>query len=153
MSDADPTTPSRRRAVLKLVLVTLASTALALTIATKPLTAPLPNTLRMADMTWVEVRSAVAQGYTRVVVPTGGGGLLAAVLNRVEMYNNSAHGLGVAGNGTVYIKDVVTESVSANNGMAGFVVSAPGGGLPSKLSIVRSVAFSNGTRGRSMLVG
>jgi creatinine amidohydrolase len=72
MSDADPTTPSRRRSVLKLALVALASGALALTIATEPLTAPLPNTLKMADMTWVEVRSAVAQGYTRVIVPSGG---------------------------------------------------------------------------------
>jgi len=72
MSDAELTSPSRRRTVLKLALVALASGALALTIATKPLTAPLPNTLRMADMTWVEVRSAVAQGYTRVIVPSGG---------------------------------------------------------------------------------
>src|SRR6266545_1211408 len=38
----------------------------------RPLTAPLPNTLRMTDMTWVEVRSAIAQGYTRVIVPSGG---------------------------------------------------------------------------------
>jgi creatinine amidohydrolase len=73
MFDVDrPATAPRRRAVLKLVLVALASGALALTIATKPLTAPLPNTLRMADMTWVEVRSAIAQGYTRVIVPSGG---------------------------------------------------------------------------------
>ncbi len=73
MSDADRSaTAPRRRAVLKLALVALASGALALTIATKPLTAPLPNTLKMADMTWVEVRSAIAQGYTRVIVPSGG---------------------------------------------------------------------------------
>ena len=72
MSHADPNTPSQRRTVLKLALVALASAAMALTIATKPLTAPLPNTLRMADMTWVEVRSAIAQGYTRVIVPSGG---------------------------------------------------------------------------------
>jgi len=70
MTDAD--TPLRRRTVLKLALVAVASGALALTIASQPLTAPLPNTLRMADMTWVEVRSAVAQGYTRVIVPSGG---------------------------------------------------------------------------------
>jgi creatinine amidohydrolase len=74
MSDADrsATAPARRRAVLKLALVALASGALALTIATKPLTAPLPNTLKMTDMTWVEVRSAIAQGYSRVIVPSGG---------------------------------------------------------------------------------
>src|SRR5215475_930154 len=72
MSDAEPAIAPRRRAVLKLALVAVASGALALTIASQPLTAPLPNTLRMADMTWVEVRSAVAQGYTRVIVPSGG---------------------------------------------------------------------------------
>ncbi len=73
MSDADcSATVPRRRAVLKLALVALASGALALTIASQPLTAPLPNTLKMADMTWVEVRSAIAQGYTRVIVPSGG---------------------------------------------------------------------------------
>jgi creatinine amidohydrolase len=73
MSDADHSaTAPRRRAVLKLALVALASAALALTIASQPLTAPLPNTLRMADMTWVEVRSAITQGYTRVIVPSGG---------------------------------------------------------------------------------
>jgi len=73
MSDADHSAAApRRRAVLKLALVAVASGALALTIASQPLTAPLPNTLRMADMTWVEVRSAIAQGYTRVIVPSGG---------------------------------------------------------------------------------
>ena len=73
MSNADRSaTAPRRRAVLKLALVALASGALALTIASQPLTAPLPNTLKMADMTWVEVRSAIAQGYTRVIVPSGG---------------------------------------------------------------------------------
>jgi creatinine amidohydrolase len=70
MSDVNAT--PRRRAVLKLALVALASSVLALAIATKPLTAPLPNTLKMSDMTWVEVRSAIAQGYTRVIVPSGG---------------------------------------------------------------------------------
>src|SRR6267378_1085164 len=65
MSEADPaSTSSRRRAVLKLALVAA--------IASRPLTAPLPNTLKMSDMTWVEVRSAIAQGYSRVIVPSGG---------------------------------------------------------------------------------
>jgi len=74
MADADHsvTAPARRHAVLKLALVALVSGALALTISSKPLTAPLPNTLKIADMTWVEVRSAIAQGYTRVIVPSGG---------------------------------------------------------------------------------
>jgi creatinine amidohydrolase len=67
----DPT-PPRRNALLRLALVAAVSSVMALAIATEPLTAPLPNTLRMADMTWVEVRSAIAQGYTRVIVPSGG---------------------------------------------------------------------------------
>jgi creatinine amidohydrolase/Fe(II)-dependent formamide hydrolase-like protein len=58
--------------LLKLALVAVASATLALTIVTRPLTAPLPNTLKMTDMTWVEVRSAIAQGHTRVIVPSGG---------------------------------------------------------------------------------
>ncbi len=36
------------------------------------LTAPLANTVEMADMTWVQVRGAVARGYTVAIVPTGG---------------------------------------------------------------------------------
>jgi len=76
MSDADDPMPpgarARRSAVLKLAIVALASSALALTIVSRPLTAPLPNTLKLADMTWVEVRSAIAQGYSRVIVPSGG---------------------------------------------------------------------------------
>jgi creatinine amidohydrolase/Fe(II)-dependent formamide hydrolase-like protein len=68
---SDPT-PPRRHALLRFALVAAVSSVLALTIASRPLTAPLPGTLRMADMTWVEVRSAIAQGYTRVIVPSGG---------------------------------------------------------------------------------
>jgi creatinine amidohydrolase len=72
MSDADPATPLRRHTLLRLALVAAVSSVLALAIATEPLTAPLPNTLKMSDMTWVEVRSAIAQGYTHVIVPSGG---------------------------------------------------------------------------------
>lgn len=56
--------------------------ALALTVSTgaifllppsrQPLTAPLSATVEMKDMTWVEVRSAIADGHTAVIVPTGG---------------------------------------------------------------------------------
>jgi creatinine amidohydrolase/Fe(II)-dependent formamide hydrolase-like protein len=38
----------------------------------RPLTAPLPNTVHIADMTWVEVRAALEQGFTTVIVPSGG---------------------------------------------------------------------------------
>jgi creatinine amidohydrolase/Fe(II)-dependent formamide hydrolase-like protein len=36
------------------------------------LTAPVPDTAEMADMTWVEVRSAIEHGFTVAIVPTGG---------------------------------------------------------------------------------
>ena len=36
------------------------------------LTAPMPDTVDMVDMTWVEVRSAIEHGYTVAIVPTGG---------------------------------------------------------------------------------
>lgn len=32
----------------------------------------MPNTVEMIDMTWVEVRSAIEQGYSTVIVPSGG---------------------------------------------------------------------------------
>src|SRR5690349_7201846 len=34
--------------------------------------APLPTTVAVEDMTWTEVRDALANGYTTVIVPTGG---------------------------------------------------------------------------------
>ncbi len=38
----------------------------------RPLTAPMPDTTEIADMTWVEVRKAIEQGYDTVLVPSGG---------------------------------------------------------------------------------
>src|SRR5690349_6288684 len=58
--------------VLRVFAVLALGGALVLVLADRPLTAPLPNTLKMADMTWVEVRSAIDHGYTRVIVPSGG---------------------------------------------------------------------------------
>jgi creatinine amidohydrolase len=55
-----------------LALSGIAGLAIALMIAQRPLTAPLPDTIEIADMTWVEVRSAIARGYTTVIVPSGG---------------------------------------------------------------------------------
>jgi creatinine amidohydrolase len=46
--------------------------AIAIVVTQRPLTAPMPDTLLLADMTWVEVRSAVERGYTTVIVPSGG---------------------------------------------------------------------------------
>jgi creatinine amidohydrolase len=70
-----PTTPSRpphRYSLRKLALAGVAGVAIALAFAQRPLTAPLPDTVEIADMTWVEVRSAIARGYTTVIVPSGG---------------------------------------------------------------------------------
>jgi creatinine amidohydrolase len=56
----------------KLVLSALGGIAIAIFAVSRPLTAPLPNTIHMADMTWPEVRAAIAHGYTTVIVPSGG---------------------------------------------------------------------------------
>src|SRR5712671_4509678 len=73
-----PATPSllpRRYSPRKLALAGVAGAAIAFAVApplTARLTAPLPDTVEVADMTWVEVRSAIARGYTTVIVPSGG---------------------------------------------------------------------------------
>jgi creatinine amidohydrolase len=67
-----PTKPARGSTATKVVLAGVAGLMLALILVQQPLTAPLPNTLQIADMTWVEVRSAIARGYTTVIVPSGG---------------------------------------------------------------------------------
>jgi len=46
--------------------------ALDIAFSRSTLTAPMPDTVDMADMTWVEVRSAIERGYTVAIVPTGG---------------------------------------------------------------------------------
>jgi creatinine amidohydrolase len=64
--------PPRRFSLYKLAFAGIAGLAIALAISQRPLTAPLPDTIEIADMTWVEVRSAIARGYTTVIVPSGG---------------------------------------------------------------------------------
>jgi creatinine amidohydrolase/Fe(II)-dependent formamide hydrolase-like protein len=64
--------PGRRLSLVKLALSVLAGSAIAIAVVNRPLTAPLPNTLAIADMTWPEVRSAIDHGYTTVIVPSGG---------------------------------------------------------------------------------
>jgi creatinine amidohydrolase len=63
---------ARRLSPAKLAISVIAGAAIAAAVAERPLTAPLPSTVRIADMTWVEVRSAIEAGYTRVIVPSGG---------------------------------------------------------------------------------
>jgi creatinine amidohydrolase len=69
-----PETHSRFRRfwALKLALSAIVGLAIALAVVQRPLTAPLPDTVEIADMTWVEVRSAISRGYTTVIVPSGG---------------------------------------------------------------------------------
>lgn len=57
---------------LALSLTVVGVAGIAMAFPQKPLSAPLPETAEMADMTWVEVRSAIANGYTVAIVPTGG---------------------------------------------------------------------------------
>jgi creatinine amidohydrolase len=57
---------------LTVVLGVLAVAVLATAFSQRTLTAPMPDTVEMADMTWVEVRSAIERGYTVAIVPTGG---------------------------------------------------------------------------------
>ncbi len=62
----------QRRDALKLGISVVAGVAIALLFVTRPLTAALPTTIELADMTWVEVQTALAEGYTTVIVPAGG---------------------------------------------------------------------------------
>jgi creatinine amidohydrolase len=56
----------------KLTLSVFAGLGLAAAFVQRPLTAPLPDTVQIADMTWIEVKTALDRGYTTVIVPSGG---------------------------------------------------------------------------------
>ena len=58
--------------LLKLAGAVVAGLAVTFLVMNRPLTAPLPNTIQIADMTWVEVRAALDKGFTTVIVPSGG---------------------------------------------------------------------------------
>ncbi len=57
---------------LRAVLVASLAAAGALAFVSRPLTAPVPATVEMADMTWIEVRDAIRRGVDTVIVPSGG---------------------------------------------------------------------------------
>ena len=68
---------SRRTFRLPTLLRKLALGALTLLVAAgvaieRPLTAPLSPKVEIADLTWVEVRTAIEHGFTTVIVPSGG---------------------------------------------------------------------------------
>lgn len=65
-------TPRRKVSWRTVALGALVVVGLAIVFPQSTLTAPIPDTIEMADMTWVEVRSAIEHGYTVAIVPTGG---------------------------------------------------------------------------------
>ena len=64
--------PMRRSIWLTVMIGVFAIVIVEMAFPQRTLTAPMPNTVNMADMTWVEVRSAIERGYTVAIVPTGG---------------------------------------------------------------------------------
>jgi creatinine amidohydrolase len=76
MSDREPVVsaskPSKRQLWLTVAFSILTVLAIDAALPRSSLTAPMPNTVDMADMTWVEVRSAIEHGYTVAIVPSGG---------------------------------------------------------------------------------
>ncbi len=76
MTESDPAKaiqPRVRRSIwLTLLVGGLVVLALEMAFPQRLLTAPVPDTVDMADMTWVELRSAVEHGFTTAIVPSGG---------------------------------------------------------------------------------
>ena len=72
MPEAQIRHPAMRRQ--RRIFAATAALALAgtLALAERPLTAPLPGEVEIAELTWVEVRSLVEHGYTTAIVPSGG---------------------------------------------------------------------------------
>jgi creatinine amidohydrolase len=65
----DPATRRQRRVFALTAALALTGT---LALAQRPLTAPLPGEVEIAELTWVEVRSLVEHGFTTAIVPSGG---------------------------------------------------------------------------------
>jgi creatinine amidohydrolase len=63
--------PVRSRLV-RISLAAFAAGAVLLGAVSRPLTAPAPRTVEIADMTWIEVRDAIRRGVDTVIVPSGG---------------------------------------------------------------------------------
>ena len=89
-----------------------------------------------AESSFILSNTLVADnGGNAIYVQPGGAGLLKVILNRVEMYGNGAHGLGMT-NPTA--SATVLDSVSAVNGFSGFAVTNH-----ATLVVLRSVAVYN----------
>jgi hypothetical protein len=90
--------------------------------------------------------NGVATGAGAIFVFPSGSGTVNVTLSRVEVYNNSGHGIHVNGAvSTGKINATVSESVSSSNSFSGFQVSSTNGNAPTNLMIVRSVSANNGT--------
>jgi len=63
---------TERRVLRSLAVFSIVVILASLTAIPQPLTAPLPRTVHLENMTWVEVREALAHGKTTAIVPTGG---------------------------------------------------------------------------------
>jgi Right handed beta helix region len=103
------------------------------------------NTMRTLVLTNTLVTDNDASA---IYVQPSGSGAVSVVANRVELYNNGAHGLALDGQNMNVavgsgIAGVATDSVAANNGIAGFVASSPSlhGGVT--LTVKRSLAHAN----------
>ncbi len=66
------TLDGERRLLRGVAVAAIAILLVSLAWIPRPLTAPLPATVYLEDMTWVEVREALAHGMTTAIVPTGG---------------------------------------------------------------------------------
>jgi creatinine amidohydrolase len=62
----------RRSILLSIMFSAFAIVALDMAFPQSTLTASIPDTVDIADMTWVELRGAIEHGYTVAIVPTGG---------------------------------------------------------------------------------
>ncbi|MDB5511650.1 MAG: creatininase family protein, partial [Enterovirga sp.] len=55
------------------LLIGAATACLAfLALSQRPLTAPLPDRIEIAELSWVEVRTLLDHGFTTAIVPSGG---------------------------------------------------------------------------------
>jgi len=89
-------------------------------------------------------------GGNGIYIQPTGTGRLSVFLKHVEIYSNAAHGFAMALLADVpgVILAMAVESVSANNGLAGFVTSNAGvNNNLADLRIIRSVAVRNGSYG------
>jgi hypothetical protein len=78
-----------------------------------------------------------------IYIQPSGAGTASVVANRVEMYNNGAHGLALDGQKIHLLLGTATDSVAANNGIAGFVASSTNPGGSVVLTLKRTLSHAN----------